>query len=58
MAKRLALLCKSPNKYPKCKYNWLKQILKYIILLYPLYTNWKVVLLAAGIDNYNILLLI
>ena len=35
-----------------CKYGWLKQILKYIILLCPLHTNQEVMLLVAGIKNY------
>jgi len=42
----------------RCKYSWLKQTLKYVILLYPLHTNQKVILLVAGIENYKILLLI
>jgi len=40
------------------EYGWLKQTPKYIILLCPLRTNQGVILLAAGIENYNTLLLI
>jgi hypothetical protein len=40
------------------KYNWLKQTLKYIILLYPLHINQEVILLVTSIENYNTLLLI
>jgi len=42
----------------RCKYSWLKQILKHVILLYPLHTSQEVILLAASIENYNTLLLI
>jgi hypothetical protein len=46
-----------PVGSPRYKYSWLRQTLKYIILLYPLYTNQKAILLAANIENYNTLLL-
>ena len=39
------------------KYSWPRQTLKHVILLYPLYTNQKIILLAASIKNYNILFL-
>src|SRR6266576_5464 len=42
----------------RCKYSWPRQTLKHIILSCPLYTNQEAMLLAAGIENYNILLLI
>ena len=41
----------------RCKYGWPRQILKHIILLYPLHTNQEVMLLVASIKNYNTLLL-
>ena len=42
----------------KYKYSWPKQTLKYIILLYPLRINQKIILLIASIKNYKTLLLI
>jgi len=39
------------------KYSWPRQTPKYVILLCPLHTSQEVMLLAAGIENYNILLL-
>ena len=47
-----------PVGSPRYEYSWLRQILKHIVLLYPLYTNQKAMILAAGINNYNTLLLI
>ena len=41
----------------RCKYGWLRQTLKYIILLCPLRTNQEAMLSVAGIENYNTLLL-
>jgi len=42
----------------RCEYGWLRQTLKHVILLCPLRTNREAILLVAGIENYNILLLI
>jgi len=42
----------------RCEYGWPRQTLKHVILLYPLRTNQEAMLLVAGIENYNILLLI
>jgi len=42
----------------RCEYSWPRQTLKHIILLCPLRTSQEVILLAAGIENYNTLLLI
>ena len=47
-----------PVSSPRCKCGWLRQTLKYIILLCPLRTNREVMLLVVGTENYNILLLI
>jgi len=41
----------------RCKYSWPRQTLKYVILLYPLYTGREAMLSVASIENYNILLL-
>jgi len=41
----------------RCEYSWLRQTPKHVILLCPLYTGQEAMLLAAGIENYNILLL-
>jgi len=42
---------------PRCECGWLRQIPKHVILLCPLRTGREAMLLAAGIENYNILLL-
>jgi len=42
----------------RCKYSWLRQTPKHVILLCPLCTNQEAMLLVAGIENYNTLLLI
>jgi len=42
----------------RCEYSWLRQTLKHVILLCPLYTGREVILSAAGTENYNTLLLI
>ena len=43
---------------PRCEYSWPRQTPKHVILSCPIYTNRKAMLLAASIENYNILLLI
>src|SRR6266567_2374985 len=42
----------------RCKCGWPRQTPKHIILACPLHTNQEAMLLAAGIENYNTLLLI
>ena len=46
-----------PVGSPRCECGWLRQIPKHVILLCPLRTGREVMLLAAGIENYNTLLL-
>jgi len=42
----------------RCECGWLKQTPKHVILLCPLRTSQEAMLLAAGTENYNTLLLI
>ena len=41
----------------RCECSWPRQTPKHVILACPLHTNRKAMLLAAGIENYNTLLL-
>jgi len=43
---------------PRCECGWPRQTPKHVILLYPLRTNREAMLLVAGTENYNTLLLI
>ena len=46
-----------PVGSPGCECGWPRQTPKHVILSCPLHTNREAMLLAAGAENYNTLLL-